>query len=118
MSVQTVLIDFSIDAARLADEIARKDVMKLVKAALDKYFTQLKFVCDVQTDDGCLSIFSDRNLTFINVRCFNEGLVTVNIEYFKRDLDAPVFTFDVSVFDVTVRKALGDGLKHRFCEGG
>lgn len=97
MSVQTVLLDFSIDAARLADETARKDVTKAVKAALDKHFTQLKFVYDVQTDDGCLSLFSDRNLTFVNVRLFNVGLVTINIEYYKRDQDAPAFTFDVSI---------------------
>lgn len=102
MSVQTVLIDFSIDAVRLADEIARKDLMKLVKAALDKFFTQLKFVCDVQTDDGCLSLFSDRNLTVIQVRIFNAGLVTINIEYYKREQDAPAFTFDVSMMLVFV----------------
>lgn len=97
MSVQTVLIDFSIDAARVADKQAQKDLLKLVKVGLDKYFTQLKFVCDVQTDDGSLSMFSDRNLTVISVRFFTVGLLTVNIEYYKRDDEAPAFTFDVSV---------------------
>lgn len=96
MSVQTVLIDFSLDAARVADERAQRDVLQLVKVGLDKYFGQLKFVCDVPTADGRLSIFSDRELTVITVRVFVVGLLTVNIEYYKRDDEAPAFTFDVS----------------------
>lgn len=97
MSVQTVLVDFAIDAGRLVDELSRRDVLRVVKECLDKFFTELKFVNDVQTADGCLSMFSDRERTLITVRCFVAGLVTINIEYYKRDDEAAAFTFDVSV---------------------
>lgn len=97
MSVQTVLLDFTIDPLRIADELTRKDLMRLIRTGLEKYFVQLKFVFDVQTDDGYLCVFSDQNVTFINVRLFSHGLITLNVEYFKAEYAAARFSFDVSV---------------------
>lgn len=96
MSVQTVLLDFTIDPHRIGDEIGRKDLLKIIKVALEKYFANLKFTYDVLTDDGYLVLLSDKNLTFINIRFFNHGIITINIEYFKAEHEQQHFSFDVS----------------------
>lgn len=101
MSVQTVLLDFTIDPHRIGDEIGRKDLLKIVKLGLEKYFPNLKFTYDVLTDDGYLVLLSDKNLTFINIRFFNHGIITINIEYFKGEQEQQQFSFDVS--SVTAR---------------
>lgn len=97
MSVQTVLLDFTVDPIRIADEIACKDLFKVVRIALEKYFPDLKFMYDVITADGYLCMLSERNVTFVNVRFFQQGIITVNIEYFKEAGKPQQFSFDVSV---------------------
>lgn len=60
MSVQTVLLDFSIDPVRIVDEIASKDLLKFIEQGLNKYFENLKFVYDLKTEDGYLCLFTIR----------------------------------------------------------
>lgn len=94
MSVQTVLLDFSVDPVRIADEIGSKDLLKLMKSGLSKYFENLKFVYDLKTEDGYLCFFTD-NKIFIQIRFFNHGIITVNIEYFKSDNENQIMSFEV-----------------------
>lgn len=96
MSVQTVLLDFSIDPVRITDEIASKDLVKLIKQGLDKYFENLKFVYDLKTDDGYLCLYTNKNLVLIQIRFFNHGIITINIEYFKGENERQVLSFEVS----------------------
>lgn len=112
MSVQTVLLDFTVDPIRIADEIACKDLFKVVKVGLEKYFPDLKFMYDVITADGYLCVLSENNRTFVNVRFFQHGIITVNIEYFKEAGEPQQFSFDVSVcpFSLSGR----DHLEHIF----
>lgn len=98
MSIQTILLDFSVDPTRLADELSQKDLVKLIKVGLDQYFANLKSVYDVLTDDGYLCMFSEKNLIFITVRLFNKGIITINVEYYKADHEVQYFSFDVSIF--------------------
>lgn len=97
MSVQTVLLDFTIDPNRISDEITRKDLLKLIKDSLEKYFANLNFVYEVQTGDGYLCVLSEKNSTFVNIRFFNHGIITINIEYFKAEHEPQRLTFDVSI---------------------
>ncbi|XP_037037517.1 spermine synthase isoform X2 [Bradysia coprophila] len=94
MSVQTVLLDFSIDPVRIGDEVASKDLLKFIKQGLKKYFENLKFVYDLKTDDGYLCLFTDKNLVFIQIRFFNHGIITINIEYFKSDTGNQIMSFE------------------------
>lgn len=99
MSVQTVLLDFSIDPVRIVDEIASKDLLKFIKQGLNKYFENLKFVYDLKTEDGYLCLFTDKNLVFIQIRFFNHGIITINIEYYKGETENQIMSFEVSFFD-------------------
>lgn len=104
MSVQTVLLDFSIDPVRIGDEVASKDLLKFIKQGLKKYFEDLKFVYDLKTDDGYLCLFTDKNLVFIQIRFFNHGIITINIEYFKGDSEKQIMSFEtIKTLESTLR---------------
>ncbi|CAG9799728.1 unnamed protein product [Chironomus riparius] len=96
MSANTVLLDFSIEPSRINDELSRKDIVKVIKENLEKYFGNLKMIYDMLVDDGYMCIFNDSSATIINVRFFNEGLITINIEYYKKDNDNQRISFESS----------------------
>lgn len=98
MSANTVLLDFSIEPSRINDELSRKDIIKVIKENLEKYFGNLKMIYDMLVDDGYMCIFNDSSATILNVRFFNEGLITINIEYFKKEGDNQRISFEVNFF--------------------
>lgn len=96
MVANTVLLDFSIDPSRIADEKDKKQILKEFKEILVKYFPQLKLVYDMETDDGYLCILTEPEGVVLTIRFFNQGLITLNIEYFREVNQEPKITFDVS----------------------
>jgi spermine synthase len=101
MAANSVLLDFSIDPTRITDELTRKDIVKVIKENVEKFFENLKLIYDMLVEDGYLCILSDGTGVIISLRFFNEGLITLNIEYFKKDSDPPKISFEVS-FSVSV----------------
>lgn len=96
MAANSVLLDFSIEPARITDELSRKDILKVIKENIEKYFGNLKIVYDMLVDDGYLCILSDDSGVIFTLRFFNEGLITINIEYYKRESEAQKISFEVS----------------------
>lgn len=99
MSVQTVLLDFSIEPSRLNDEVSRKELVKNLHNSLIEYFPELTLIFEATTGDGYLCIFSEKQIVLVNVRLFNQGLITINVEYYKSECEQQRLTFDVSVID-------------------
>lgn len=97
MSVQTVLLDFSIEPSRISDEVSRKDLVKLLEKGLNEFFPRIKLIFEVSTTDGYLCLFTENQTVFFNVRLFNHGIITVNVEYFKSDTELQILSFDVSI---------------------
>jgi hypothetical protein len=97
MAANSVLLDFSIEASRVTDELSRKDIVKVIKENVEKYFGNLKMVYDMLVDDGYLCILSDNSGVIFTLRFFNEGLITLNIEYFRKDSDPQKISFEVGV---------------------
>ena len=95
MAANTVLLDFSIEPSRIADEASRKDMLKVIKENLEKYFGNLKIIYDMLVDDGYLCILSDNSATIFTIRFFNEGLITINIEYWKKEDESQRISFEV-----------------------
>lgn len=95
MSVQTVLLDFSLDPTRVNNDIECKSIAKSVVEVLEKYFAEPVLIFETTCGDGYLSLFKDGN-TVISIRCFHQGLLTLNIEYFKKDSENGKISFDVS----------------------
>ncbi|XP_049546854.1 spermine synthase isoform X2 [Anopheles darlingi] len=95
MSANTVLLDFSLDPARINDEVSRKDIVKLCKESLEKYLPGVKITYDMLTTDGYLCMLSDA-ATIVTIRFFLQGLITINIEYYRQDGEEPKISFEQS----------------------
>ncbi|XP_055689116.1 spermine synthase [Lutzomyia longipalpis] len=90
MSVQTILLDFSIDPQRLGDDASRKEVRKRIEEALECYIPNLRFVHDLLPEDGYFCTYMDKAGTVVTVRFFHvQGLITVNVEYYKENSEQP-----------------------------
>lgn len=96
MSVHTVLLDFSLDPARVNSDIESKIVVKSALESLKKYFAEPVLIFETTCGDGFLSLYKDGN-TIITIRCFHQGLITLNIEYFKKDSEDGKISFEVSI---------------------
>lgn len=94
MSANSVLLDFSLDPTRINDEVSRKDIVKLCKEHLEKYFPGLKITYDMLTDDGYLCILNAPGAVITTIRFFNQGLITINIEYYRAECEAPKISFE------------------------
>lgn len=96
MSVQTILLDFSMDPARLGDENGQKAVFTQLETVLKDYVPNLILAADIKVDGGSLKLLTGKKGTTVFVRLFDRGLVTVNIEYYKEDNEEPLISFKVS----------------------
>jgi spermine synthase len=96
MSVNTILLDFSIEPERINDESSRKDLVKIFKLEVEKYFEKIQCVYDLTVSDGQMYIFNDQKDVILTLRFFDKGLITLNIEYYKREKDEPKISFEVS----------------------
>lgn len=94
MSANSVLMDFSLDPTRINDEVSRKDIVKLCKEHLEKYISGLKITFDMLTEDGYLCILNAPGAIITTIRFFNQGLITVNIEYYRAESEAPKISFE------------------------
>lgn len=97
MSVQTMLLDFSIDPARLGDESGQKAVFGQIETVLKDYISNLILAADIRIDGGSLKLLTGKHGATVSIRLFDRGLITVNIEYFKEDNEEPLINFKVRV---------------------
>lgn len=95
MSVKTILLDFSIDPARLSDESGQKAVFTQLETVLKEYVPNLILAADIKIDEGSLKLLTGHRGSSVTVRLFDHGLVTVNIEYYKEENEEPLINFKV-----------------------
>lgn len=96
MSVQTLLLDFSIDPARLGDESGQKAVFGQLENVLKEYIPNLIIAAEIKVEGGSLKVLTGKKGSTVSVRLFDRGLVTVNIEYYKEENEEPLINFKVS----------------------
>uniref|UniRef100_A0A7M4NMF3 Uncharacterized protein n=1 Tax=Anopheles arabiensis TaxID=7173 RepID=A0A7M4NMF3_ANOAR len=95
MSANSILLDFSLDPARIIDEVSRKDIVRVCKEGLEKYLAGLKISYDMLTTDGYLCILSETGTgTIVTIRFFEQGLITINVEYYRKDGDEAKISFE------------------------
>ncbi|GAB0092547.1 spermine synthase [Sergentomyia squamirostris] len=109
MSVQTILLDFTIDPLRIGDEVSRKEVRKRIEEALDSYVPGSRFLYDMTVDDGHVCMYMDKTGVVVTVRFFPiPGLITVNVEYFKEDIEQPKINLEsIKSLENSLRNYLG-----------
>lgn len=101
MSVQTLLLDFSLDAARLGDESGQKAVFAQLETVLKEYLPNLILAADIKLEAGSLKILTGKNASTVSIRMFDRGLITVNIEFYKEENQEPLINLKVRhyIFD-------------------
>lgn len=97
MSVQTLLLDFSLDPARLSDENGQKTVFNQLETVLKDYIPNLILAAEIKVDGGSLKLLTGKKGSTVAVRLFDRGLVTVNVEYYKEDSEEPLINFKVRI---------------------
>lgn len=100
MAAQTILLDFSVDPARLNSDAEMKSIEKDIIPCISNYLGDLKYMCETLTDDGRFALYADKKNTLISIRFFRHGLFLINIEYYKADNEQERLTFEVRIYRI------------------
>lgn len=83
MAVNTILLDFKVDRSHFEDDHKSEE---LLSKALSSFFPTLTKIVNRQMDDGgSLIVYTGPLGSFISVRVFPEGALTINIEYYRKE---------------------------------
>ncbi|XP_054261023.1 spermine synthase-like [Macrosteles quadrilineatus] len=92
MAVNTILLDLTVDPQKILEKNGLKSA---VQDVLSKFIPELK---EVYTSDfqggGTLYTFTAVRDSFITVRAFTKGVISINIEYYRENGDEPFLSFE------------------------
>lgn len=95
MAVNTILLDFSIQPSKI-EVGGRENLKETVQKILSKFLPDLKLLNTTEFNSGgFLTLLTATRDCFVTVRAFPQGLVSINIEYYKGDSDEQLLTFEV-----------------------
>lgn len=89
------MLDFSIDTKNLETVESRKSLQDTIENTLKEFVDELKRESVTEFDGGFLMLLLGCQGSFITVRGFRQGIITINIEYYKPDSDEGLLTFEV-----------------------
>ena len=95
MVAHTVLLDFTVSANVLTDLDERSSLKSNIANVLGDHFNGLKTLTEFNIDGSLVILYTGPKGSLITVRGYPEGLVTVNIEYYKSDDEDALLTFEV-----------------------
>jgi len=98
MPSQTILLDFTIDPANLGSLGAQQTLAGNVQSALTEFLPGLQQIYFNEVDRGFLCICTASRGIVVTIRGFPQGLITVNIEYFKDEKEEPLLSYEVRSF--------------------
>ncbi|KAL9905084.1 spermine synthase isoform X2 [Glossina fuscipes] len=96
MAAQTILFDFTVDKERTTDAKERQEIAKLLRQELEHIFPQLNLMYQMPMEHGYYCVLSENQDTIITMRIFQQGLVTINVEYYLENGKEPLMSFDSS----------------------
>lgn len=96
MVAHTVLLDFTVSANVIADKEKRSNLKSTIAGVLSEHLIGLKLLTESNVDGSLLVLYTGPRGSLITVRGYCEGLVTVNIEYYKRDDEEALLSFEVN----------------------
>ena len=97
MAVNTFLLDFTVNPNACETVEDRYMIKENVESCLKEYIKDIKCDSFRELDGGFLAIFFGAKGTFITVRGLKEGIVTINIEYYKSETEDDMLTFEVNI---------------------
>lgn len=103
MALQTILFDFTLDADKTATSAQRQEVARIVRSELEHVFSQLELAYSMESpDNGYFSVLHENQETIVTCRIFQQGLLTINVEYYLSDGKEPLMSFDVCMYEIQI----------------
>ncbi|KAK3926767.1 Spermine synthase [Frankliniella fusca] len=96
MTVNTILLDFSVEKDVVADRHKRDLAIMNIESALNEFIHNSAKKDFLEMPGGFLQVLTADRGVFITVRGYVEGLISINIEYFKGDEEPPLFNYELS----------------------
>ncbi|XP_011344913.1 spermine synthase isoform X3 [Ooceraea biroi] len=106
MVAHTVLLDFTVSSSVIADMEKRSGLKSAIANVLAEHFTGLKPLIESNIDGNLLILYTGPRGSLITVRGYTEGLITLNIEYYKQDDQEALLTFEWRYLEADVAMAL------------
>lgn len=103
MVAHTVLLDFTVSSSVLADMEKRSSLKSAIANVLGEHFVGLKPLTESSIDGSLLILYTGPRGSLITVRGYTEGLITLNIEYYKQDDQEALLTFEVCIYQINVK---------------
>lgn len=100
MVAHTVLLDFTVSSSVIADMEKRTGLKSAIANVLAEHFTGLKPLTESNIDGSLLVLYTGPRGSLITVRGYTEGLITLNIEYYKQDDQEALLTFEVCTHEL------------------
>ncbi|XP_076280511.1 spermine synthase isoform X2 [Lasioglossum baleicum] len=94
MVAHTVLLDFTVPSNVIADIEKRSNLKVAIANVLKEHFDGLKPLTEPSLDGSLLVLYEGPRGSLITVRGYTEGLITVNIEYYKKDDEDALLNFE------------------------
>lgn len=116
MAANTILLDFSITPSRIAEPNERKSLQSTAEKVLCTFVPELKQIFSTDfPGGGCLALYSGIRSSFVTFRAFPQGLVTINIEYYKADSEEPLLNFEsVRRLEGALTQEMGSMKSHKY----
>lgn len=100
MSVNTLLLDFSVQPDDLKNEQDMSAAATKVENVLRDHVTGLKVVNSFPVEGGFFKLYTSDGGVISSIRVFSSGLVTLNVEYFRGEDQEPIFDYKVGGVEV------------------
>jgi len=100
MVAHTVLLDFTVSSSVIADMEKRSGLKSAIGNVLAEHFIGLKPLTESNIDGSLLVLYTGPRGSLITVRGYTEGLITLNIEYYKQDDQEALLTFEVCMHQI------------------
>lgn len=97
MAVNTLLLDFSVQPSDLKNEQDMSNATTKIENVLRDHLSNLKSVDQFSFDGGFFKLYTSDKGVITAVRVYNNGLITINIEYFKGDGEEGLFDYKVEL---------------------
>ncbi|XP_076255614.1 spermine synthase isoform X2 [Rhynchophorus ferrugineus] len=107
MAVNTILLDFSVDPSLTKTDGSFTVLSTNIENVLRDFLTGLKTISSFELEGSLIKIFTANRGTVVNLRIYSNGLVTLNIDYYKGEKQEPLLTLELSkIFEQKLAIAL------------
>ncbi|KAG8307182.1 spermine synthase-like [Homalodisca vitripennis] len=113
MSINTIFLDLSVDPTDIVEKLT---IISTIKEALSNFIPGMKDVHSTNFEDGgFLLVLTASRDSFITVRGFPQGLVSINIEYFQEEGTEQLLTYEaVKQLETVLTNVTGSKKSHKF----